>query len=286
MSADRPRRCAVLGSPIDHSLSPTLHRAAYAALGLDWTYDRFEVTADGLADFVARLDSRWRGLSLTMPLKEAVLGLGELDPVARRAGAGNTLVLEGPDRRVYNTDVAGLAWAVRRVTAAPLSRVTLLGSGATARSALLAAAELGAATVTVVARTPARAETLVALGRELDMAVAVRPWSAGLPPADLVVSTVTAGAADPLARAVAASAPLVFDIVYAPWPTVLAAAVAQAGGTVLGGLDLLVGQALRQIELMTGQAVAPEVLYAALGNRPGPLRSVSQGGRPLDPPNR
>ena len=286
MSADRPRRCAVLGSPIDHSLSPTLHRAAYAALGLDWTYDRFEVTADGLADFVARLDSRWRGLSLTMPLKEAVLGLGELDPVARRAGAGNTLVLDGPDRRVYNTDVAGLAWAVRRVTAAPLSRVTLLGSGATARSALLAAAELGAATVTVVARTPARAETLAALGRELDLAVAVRPWSADLPPADLVVSTVTAGAADPLASAVAASAPLVFDIVYAPWPTVLAAAVAQAGGTVLGGLDLLVGQALRQIELMTGQAVAPEVLYAALGNRPGPLMSVSQGGRPLDPPNR
>jgi shikimate dehydrogenase len=270
VSADRARRCAVLGSPIDHSLSPTLHRAAYAALGLDWTYDRFEVTADGLAGFVAGLDGRWRGLSVTMPLKEAVLNLGEPDPVARRAGAGNTLILDGPDRRVYNTDVAGLAWAVRRVTLAPLRQVTLLGSGATARSALLASAELGAVAVTVVARSRAKAETLAALARELDLTVAVRPWSADLPRADLVVSTVTAGAADLLAPAVAASAPLVFDIVYAPWPTVLAAAVAQAGGTVLGGLDLLVGQALRQIELMTGHAVAPEVLYAALQNRPVP----------------
>jgi shikimate dehydrogenase len=268
--ADRPCRCAVLGSPIDHSLSPTLHRAAYAALGLDWTYDRFEMTADGLADFVSGLDGSWRGLSLTMPLKEAALGLGEVDPVARQAGAGNTVILDGPHRRVYNTDVAGLAWAVGRVTTTDLSRVTLLGSGATARSALLAAAELGATTVTVFARTPAKAGALVALGRDLGLAVAVRPWTADLPPADLVVSTVTAGAADLLAPAVARSAPLVFDIVYAPWPTVLADSVARGGGTVLGGIDLLVGQALRQIELMTGQPVAPEVLFAALPNRPAP----------------
>jgi shikimate dehydrogenase len=85
----------VLGSPINHSLSPRLHRAAYAALGLDWTYERFEVSADGLAGFVAGLDSSWRGLSLTMPLKEAVLELGEVEPVARLAGAGNTLILGG-----------------------------------------------------------------------------------------------------------------------------------------------------------------------------------------------
>jgi shikimate dehydrogenase len=264
VTAEIRTRCAVLGSPIGHSRSPTLHRAAYRALGLDWTYDRFEVTADGLADFVAGLDGSWRGLSLTMPLKEAVLALGEVDPVARRAGAGNTLILDGAARRVYNTDVPGLAWAVRRVTADPLPRVTILGSGATARSALLAAAELGVATVTVVARSSAKAATLVVLGRDLGLDVTVRPWTPDLPPADLVVSTVTAEAADPLAAAVAASAPLVFDIVYAPWPTVLAKTVQHAGGTVLSGLDLLVGQALRQIELMTGRAVPAEVLYAAL----------------------
>ena len=271
MTAESRTRCAVLGSPIGHSLSPTLHRAAYAALGLDWTYDRFEVAAAGLADFVAGLDSTWRGLSLTMPLKEAVLRLGNVDPVARRAGAGNTLILDDADRRVYNTDVAGLAWAVRRVVPGPVPRVTLLGSGATARSALLAAAELGAAAVTVLARTPARAEPLVTLGRELDLPVTFRPWGVDLPPADLVVSTVTAGAADALASGVAASAPLVFDIVYTPWPTVLAETVSRAGGTVLSGLDLLVGQALRQIELMTGKTVAAEVLYAALESRPAPV---------------
>ncbi len=271
MTAESRTRCAVLGSPIGHSLSPTLHRAAYAALGLDWTYDRFDVTADGLADFVAGLDSTWRGLSLTMPLKEAVLGLGMVDPVARRAGAGNTLILDGADRRVYNTDVAGLAWAVRRVVSGPVSRVTLLGSGATARSALVAAAELDAAAVTVLARMPAKAETLVTLGQELGVEVTVRPWGADLPQVDLVVSTVTAGAADLLAADVAASARLVLDVVYTPWPTVLADTVSRAGGTVLSGLDLLVGQALRQIELMTGRTVAAEVLYAALDNRPVPV---------------
>jgi shikimate dehydrogenase len=271
VTAEVRTRCAVLGSPIDHSLSPTLHRAAYAALGLDWTYDRFEVSAAELPAFVAGLDASWRGLSVTMPLKEAVLSLGEADPVARRAGAGNTLILDGASRRVYNTDVPGLAWAVRRTTADPLPRVTVLGSGATARSALLAAAELGVRTVTVVARTPAKAETLVALGRDLGLDVAVRPWTVDLPPADLVISTVTAGAADSLAPAAAASAPLVFDVVYTPWPTVLAETVQGAGGTVLSGLDLLVGQALRQIELMTGRVVSAEVLYAALDSRPSPV---------------
>jgi shikimate dehydrogenase len=261
--ADGVRRCAVLGSPIAHSLSPLLHRAAYAALGLDWTYERFEVTAAGLADFVAGLDSSWRGLSLTMPLKEAVLGLGEVDPVARLAGSGNTLILGGR-RRVYNTDVAGLVWAIRRVTPAPVPRVTILGSGATARSAVVALSQLATETITVLARTPAKAETLVGLGTELGLRMRVQPWGSVLPPADLVLSAATAGAVDAMADQIAASAPVVLDIVYAPWPTPLGEAAAQAGRTVISGLDLLVGQALRQVELMTGQSVPAEVLFAAL----------------------
>jgi shikimate dehydrogenase len=270
VTADGVRRCAVLGSPIAHSLSPQLHRAAYAALGLDWAYERFEVTADGLADFVAGLDSSWRGLSLTMPLKQAVLELGEVDPVARLAGSGNTLILGGR-RRVYNTDVAGLVWAVRRVTSGPLPRVTILGSGATARSAVVALSQLATETVVVVARTPAKAETLVGLGTELGMQLRVQPWGSELPPADLVVSAVVAGAVDTMADEAAASAPVVLDIVYAPWPTPLAQAATRAGHTVIGGLDLLVGQALRQIELMTGQSVPAEVLYAALPQSRGSL---------------
>jgi shikimate dehydrogenase len=254
----------VLGSPIAHSRSPDLHRAAYAELGLDWSYERFEVTAEGLADFVAGLDRSWRGLSLTMPLKVAVLELGVVDDVAREAGAGNTLIFDDDGRRVYNTDVAGLAWAVRRAYPDALRRVTILGSGATARSALLSAVELGAQDVTVLARSPENARPLQMLAADHGLGFEVRPWSATVPTADLLISAVTAGAADELADEAGRSAPVIFDAIYAPWPTALAEAAARAGATVVRGLDLLVGQALLQIELMTGRPVVPEVLYAAL----------------------
>ena len=258
------RRCAVLGSPIEHSLSPVLHRAAYGHLGLNWTYDRVEVDEHQLAAFVCGLDASWRGLSLTMPLKVAALGLGQVDELAKLAGAGNTLILEGGERWVYNTDVSGLIWAVSQVAATPLPRVTIVGTGATARAALLAATQLGAQLVTVVARTPARAEALRALSVELGVRLEISPWPAHLPDADLVVSSVVSGAADGIARAVAASAPLIVDIIYDPWPTALAVAAERAGCAVVSGLDLLVGQALLQIELMTGHSVASKILYAAL----------------------
>jgi shikimate dehydrogenase len=258
------RRCAVLGSPIEHSLSPALHRAAYTQLGLDWTYDKLEIDQHRLASFVAGLDESWRGLSLTMPLKVAVLELGEVDQLAQLAGAGNTLILEADTRRVYNTDVGGLAWAVRQVTTVPLPRVTILGTGATASAALIAAAQLGAQQVTVAARTPSRAEPLRALSRELGVELEIRPWWARLPQTNLAVSTVVSGAADTIAPSVADSAPLIVDAIYDPWPTVLATTAQQAGCTVISGRDLLIGQALLQIELMTGRSVAAELLYAAL----------------------
>lgn len=258
------RRCAVVGSPIEHSLSPTLHRAAYAQLGLNWIYDRFEVDERRLAPFVAGLDSSWRGLSLTMPLKIAVLELGQVDELAKLAGAANTLVVEGGERWVYNTDVGGLTWAVRQVTPTPFSRVTILGAGGTARAALLAATQLGAQQVTVVARTPSRAEALRRVSDKLGVRLEISPWTGQIPDSDLVVSTVVSGAADSIAEAVAGSAPLIVDIIYDPWPTVLAAAAERAGCTVVNGLDLLVGQALLQIELMTGRSVSSDVLYAAL----------------------
>jgi len=261
---DGVRRCAVLGSPIEHSLSPPLHRAAYAYLGLNWTYDRVQVDVQGLAPFVCGLDASWRGLSLTMPLKVAVLELGEVDQLATLAGAGNTLILEGGRRRVYNTDVAGLTGAVGKVARAPLQRVTILGAGATARAALVAATELGAQQLTVVARTPSMAESLRALARNLGVELDVRPWSIQIPEADLAISTVVSGASDSIADAVAGSAPLIVDVIYDPWPTVLAVTAQRAGCTVVTGRNLLVGQALLQIELMTGRSVPAEVLYAAL----------------------
>ena len=254
----------MLGKPIAHSLSPVLHRAAYHHLGLNWTFDRVEVDERGLAPFVGALDASWRGLSLTMPLKVVVLELGEVDRLARLAGAGNTVVLEGGERWVYNTDIGGLTWAVGRVTAKPMHRVTILGAGATARSALIAATQLGAEQVTVVARAPSRAEPLSGLSNQIGVRLEIRPWSSHIPDADLVVSAVVAGAADGIAGAVADSASLIVDIIYDPWPTVLATTAQRAGCTVISGHDLLVGQALLQIKLMTGRAVAADVLYAAL----------------------
>ena len=273
-SAAPVRRCAVLGSPIQHSLSPVLHRTAYAELGLSgWSYTRHEVTAEQLATFVDGLDHSWRGLSLTMPLKEAVLGLGVLDPVAELAAAGNTLLL-GPERTVYNTDVAGLVAAVRDVTADPLPVITVLGAGATARSAVISAAQLGASRVQVVARTPARAEAIRPVARQLGLELAVLDWTADPPPADLLVSTVTSGAVDSIAERLVDTAGLVFDVVYDPWPTGLARAAGRSGRTVLSGLDLLVEQAALQVELMTGRRPNVQRLRAA------GLAALTHRGRP------
>lgn len=279
-----PRRCAVLGSPISHSLSPALHRAAYARLGLSgWSYEAREATEAGLAEFVDQCDPSWRGLSLTMPLKVAALSLGEPDELTALVGAANTLVFTDEGRRLYNTDVDGLVAAVRRATPTELTTVTVLGAGATARSSLASAARLGVTEVTVVARDLARAESLRALAEACGLRLSLRAWDRALPTADLVVSTVTAGAADARAAEVAASATVVFDAIYDPWPTPLTLAALRAGRTVVDGLDLLCGQAVLQIRLMTGHDVDPSVLrdvgVSALGAR-SPGEQASAAGAP------
>lgn len=266
------RRCAVLGSPIAHSLSPVLHEAAYAELGLTgWSYGRAEVRAGGLAAFVETLDDTWRGLSLTMPLKVEVLdlaGVGVVSETARLTGVGNTLLLDPDGREVHNTDVPGLVWALERVLDQGVhdkgvGAATVLGSGATARSALVALARLGAGQVQVLARNRVKAHALRPLADALGLDLVVLPWGSAPPGADVLVSTVTAGALDDWADAVAGSAGVVFDVVYDPWPTTLAAAAARAGARVVDGLDLLVGQAVEQVALMTGRRPPPEVLRAA-----------------------
>ncbi len=260
-------RCAVLGSPIGHSLSPALHEAAYAELGLTgWSYGLAEVRSDGLAAFVDGLDGTWRGLSLTMPLKVAVLdlpGVAEVSADARLAGAGNTLLLDATGRSVHNTDVPGLVEAVRVATAAPLGTVTVVGSGATARSTVVAAGRLGARRVQVLARDPEKAAALAPLAAAVGVDLVPVAWGSVPAAADLLVSTVTAGAVDDRADTLAASAGLVFDVVYDPWPTALATAAARAGVRVLDGLDLLVGQAVEQVVLMTGLRPSAAVLRRA-----------------------
>jgi len=252
-------KCAVLGQPIAHSLSPVMHRAAYAELGLDWTYDAFEVGEDELAAFVKETDLR--GLSLTMPLKRVAIELADtVDPVAALIGAANTMIIE-PDgtRSAYNTDVPGLvnAFAERGITRA--DSAVILGGGATAASTLAALRGMGVTAVTLVVREPARADRL----RDLASDLGIRPEVATFDHVeqvgghDLCVSTLPGGAVDRWAEHFAQVAPVVFDVAYHPWPTQLAQAAYRIGTELLNGLDLLVHQATLQVEMMTGRSPAP-----------------------------
>ncbi|MGW0227015.1 shikimate dehydrogenase [Actinopolymorpha singaporensis] len=266
------RRCAVLGSPIAHSLSPVLHRAAYAELGLPWRYDAFEVGEVGLAAFLDGLDPTWRGLSLTMPLKRAVIPLcDEVTEPARLVGAVNTVLLAGGRRTGTNTDVPGLIEALRERGVATVREVLLVGVGATASSALAASAAMNASRVWALARDPARAQDLHRLAAVLGVDLRVVAWgdaAVDLPARlDLAVSTVPDLAAAPVADGIAQRAEVVFDVLYDPWPTRLAEAAAQAGRVVVGGLDLLVHQAALQVEQMTGKTPVPVAAMRTAGER-------------------
>jgi len=261
-------RCAVVGDPIAHSLSPALHRAGYAAVGLDWTYDAHRVVAGGLSEFVRGLDESWRGLSLTMPLKREAFELAsEVSPVARLAGAANTLLLVDGTLHADNTDVPGAVSAIRARYDGPVTRGTILGGGATAASTALALCELGARSITLLVRSPHRAaETLAAIDRHPTRpAVTVGALAHGPVVGDVVVSTLPheAQSAELVDRC--ALVPVVFDVVYAPWPTPLAASAGDR--VVVTGHDLLLHQAALQFEMFTGLIAPVEAMRAALPER-------------------
>lgn len=263
------RKAAVLGSPIAHSRSPQLHLAAYRALGLPWTYERIECTADQLPGLVDGLGPEWVGLSVTMPGKEAALAYAtERTERAELVGSANTLVRIDNGWRADCTDVDGVLGALRGGGVEALSEAVVLGAGGTARPALLALAELGAATVTIVARDAGRAASAVDLAQRLGLTATV----IGFDPAEVgaaaarsgaAVSTVPPAAAAAVAEAVA-TAPVVLDAIYNPWPTPLAEAVAAAGHTVVSGLDMLINQAYGQVEQFTGRPAPRAAMAAAL----------------------
>ncbi|MDQ0892491.1 shikimate dehydrogenase [Agromyces ramosus] len=246
-------RLAVLGSPIEHSKSPTLHRAAYAQLGLDWQYTAIDLDRPRLPAFLDTRDESWRGLSLTMPLKQDVLPLlDDVDQVAVQAGAANTVLFDGPTLRGFNTDVGGIVRTLGEHGLDSVHRGLLIGGGATAASALIAMAQLGAAHVRVLVRRPGAASPLQALGTSLGLAVDEAPIAdlATADGADLVVSTVPGGtdlgvaASDALARHA-----VLLDAAYDPWPSRLAAPWLATGGTVVHGLGMLLHQALLQVRV-------------------------------------
>lgn len=266
-------RAAVLGSPVSHSLSPVLHTSAYAALGLaQWTYVRREVTADQLAGVVAELGDDWRGLSLTMPLKEAAFAVADtVTDVAREAGAINTLVRRSDGAwDGANTDVFGIVRTLEHVDHD--GSATLLGSGATSRSAALALVELGVRDVVVAARNADAAAEVLALLDAHGVAgvhVPLEEWARGS--RRLVVSTLASAASATTGEVVAGSGSVLvgttlLDVIYADWPTPLARAARAAGAEVISGLDMLVHQAAEQVRLFTGHSPSLDVMFAAAHN--------------------
>lgn len=281
------RRCAVIGSPISHSLSPAIHRAAYAAAGLtDLHYGRHEVDIAHLAGFLdtCRRDAEtWVGLSVTAPCKRALLDHGVCDQVAEELQSANTLVFgrEGDPDRVYNTDVTGMLAALGRAGVTRAATMILVGGGATARSALYVGARLGVGEVVVLARDEARARnSLAPIARQAGIELRIAPFGTGpaLPPrwggrADLLVSTVPTQLGPDYATGLVGASRAVFELVYTHHPSDLNRAASGVGACALHGLHLLVYQAVDQLRLMIGVEADPDhllgVALAALDNHPG-----------------
>ncbi|WP_144670503.1 shikimate dehydrogenase [Arthrobacter sp. U41] len=280
-------RAAVLGHPISHSKSPALHRAAYAHLGVELDYEAIDVTEEALPAFMARVreDLRqgrgWRGLSVTMPLKSGMVReVDEVRGVARSLGVVNTVAFEAPPpgedpgttRLVgYNTDVAGIVNALRHAGAASAPSAVVLGGGGTAAAAVAALKELGAPDAEIYVRDVSRATEAKTAAAAVGLAIRVLPLSgaaAALARADVVISTLPPRAADPLAEELAgvlaqraggssarpapARPGVLLDVAYDPWPSRIAAAWQDAGGTVVPGLEMLIYQAVEQVRHFSG----------------------------------
>ena len=247
-------QAAVLGSPVSHSLSPVLHNAAYRALGLDHTYSAIETAESDLGNFLKSADANWLGVSLTMPLKEVAFEFADTcDELAMLTGAINTLVF-GSEIKAFNTDVLGLVDALTEAGSKQVSTGVIFGSGATARSALVALQKLGATEVNCVARNVADVERMSKVAKEIGVSfihtsVSDSSWLT----ADVVVNTTPMGALDEIAREVYSPVGLLLDVVYNPWPTQLAASWSVTGGTIASGLAMLLHQAGHQVTLMTGK---------------------------------
>lgn len=257
--------CAVLGSPIGHSLSPVMHRAAYAQLGLDWTYEAVDVPEGGLAEFLGALGEDVRGFSVTAPLKrEAAAASHQHDGIVEVLGVANTLVIDDGMISAYNTDVPGGAAALAESGVRSPQSARILGGGATAASMALTLIQMGVGELEFVVRDPSRAAVAESVARGRGVAVSVRKMDEPMiSRVDLLVSTVPHDAIGSRSHEFVDSSRAVFDVIYNPWPTALGRAADEAGTPVISGLDLLAHQAALQVELMTGSTVSASLLREA-----------------------
>lgn len=254
------KRFAVLGSPITHSKSPAIHLAAYRVLGLDWEYGRAEVQKGLLRTFIAGLEDVWNGYSVTMPLKEEASRFAdELDEVASLTGATNTLYLDEFGKwHGYNTDVFGIVQAVTEARIGLVKHALIIGSGATATSAIVAIKALNPdAHVEILARNKESRKALIALGKSIGLKTS---RAGGLRAAsrvsNLTISTVPAGSLDKQAAKLSRALfwkpkGALLDVAYNPWPSKLAAAWSAKDKRTISGLEMLIWQAVAQIRIFT-----------------------------------
>jgi shikimate dehydrogenase len=258
-------RAAILGRPVSHSLSPVLHRAAYAALGMhDWTYDALDIGAEELPVLLAGLGEEWRGFSVTMPCKQVAAAVADLvEPLPRLLHAANTLVRTEAGWRAENTDVQGVGMALQLAGVEDVDSAVVLGAGGTAAATAVALASLGAQHVEVVVREPSRAGDVVRVLDVLGVPATVTRFGDTTLDAPLVVSTVPIDA-QPALLDLPWRDHTVLDVLYAPWPTPLAERVRGLGGAVVGGLEVLFWQATMQFELITGRPAPIDAMRRAL----------------------
>jgi shikimate dehydrogenase len=259
---------AIIGDPVDHSLSPVLHNAAFAALGLDWVYLALRVSQGEVAEAIGGVRALGlAGLSVTMPHKAAVAAeMDDLSATAARLGAVNTVVRRGRDLVGDNTDGAGLLDALRADQGWQPEgrRCVVLGAGGAARGVALALGEAGAAKVSVVARRPEAAHAVAALAGAVGLAAPVGAVAG----ADLVVNATPVGMSGvdiPLGLDIADLGPgqLVVDLIYSPPSTALLDAARMAGAAAVNGLGMLIHQAAHQFRLWTGLEPPLAVMSAA-----------------------
>lgn len=249
-------RGAVLGSPISHSLSPVLHKAAFDFLGLAGNYSAIEVTSGTLQEFVETRGQEFDYLSLTMPLKEEVLSLDvDKDALTQRIQSGNTLVNRDGSWSLTSTDGSGLVAALAHAGLTQFDSVLILGAGGTAR-AVTGALDPLAKNLHVLGRSSVRQEALESA--VIHSRFEYLKWNVDVDftSYDLVVNTTPAGAADLLANSLQPGiSSTLFDVIYKPWPTELAQRWSDCGGSVINGLELLLYQGIDQLEIVLGSSV-------------------------------
>ena len=258
-------RGAVIGSPVEHSLSPLLHREAFAFLGIDGQYDRREVHLESLNNFFQSNSQDFDYLSITMPLKEEALTLPVVvDPIATHVQSANTLYRRGEEWHLTSTDGSGFISALRHEGFTEFNRILVLGAGGTAR-AVVGALDGVAQEIVVLGRTSTRREVLESSVQRSSFEYQRWSDSPAFSQYDLVVNTTPAGAADLLADSLLpGDCKLFFDVIYKPWPTVLGARWEDSGGKVINGIELLLYQGIQQLGLALDRSLNESELASHL----------------------